>query len=529
MIDINFSPEEEEKVILHVLVVGFHHKKGSQVDYCYPPLVDTCYCSSQVTSSAADGVESGSGTLEGHKDGEADDGDQLLPEEWKAVPSLSLPDGAHNFSSDSVFFHLPMVSKCPLHGQIHPTKYSNDQPGHRNHQSTENKIVYGISCYRQVVASDSIKESDSSITRTTVMKAVVVLSRLPFYGLISAKVDSITRVYFGQKNFSDKSCLIELYNNLNYVLSKNQREILSPTEARLLALSPTKYLLIPFGHRVLVLLKLLLLEKKILFFSSAPLVQSSVSGKRSPLVRSPLVGGRKAIKTPTTPTAGKMAENDAVKESDSRCVSKGDSDVPKDKSMATSIKPEDLIESSPSSSPASVRSLCLSLLTLSSLIPEVLEPDGKQYHLYCGHCQEVDPVPNSSNVPSSNVPSSNVPSSNVSSDCQSVGGQSPVIAVTEGSGSFPDATDSNRSHSNDSQTLAKESPSSARAHSRSSQALPPFQLFDYNHAHLHPYLDLSFIDAVSNFESCLIGATNGLYKQKKTSLFDVTVDVVTGM
>ena len=458
----------EEKAILHVLVIGFHHKKGSQVDYCYPPLSrHTCYCPGHDYSPGDPGSDV-------HKES-VDDDDQLLPEEWKPLASLSLPDGAHNFSSDSVFFHLPMV-KCGLHG-------TSSSPGHGDGCKVSNvdneanqSVIYGISCYRQVVASDSIKESDSSITRTTVMKAVVVLSRLPFYGLISAKVDSITRVYFGQKNFSNKLCLIELYNNLNYVLSKDQRDILSPTEARLLSLSPTRYLLKPFGHRILVLIKLLLLEKKVLFFSSFNSNGTS-SGK------SPVIGIRKAIKTPTRDAVAKGPGNGTENPQEAEEAAK------------------DVIESSPSSSPSSVRSLCLSILTLSSLIPTDLEPKSKQYHLYCTHCQEVDTDPQSIPRPGQSAY------------------QSPTISVTPRSGSFPNLPDAAEPSTT--------SPSSS-AESETIHSLPPINLFDFNHNHLHPYLDLSFIDAVANYNSCLIGATNGLYKQKKSSLFDVTVDVVTG-
>jgi hypothetical protein len=31
--------EPEGEPVLHVLVVGFHHKRGCQVEYAYPPLI----------------------------------------------------------------------------------------------------------------------------------------------------------------------------------------------------------------------------------------------------------------------------------------------------------------------------------------------------------------------------------------------------------------------------------------------------------------------------------------------------------
>ncbi|XP_034718758.1 late secretory pathway protein AVL9 homolog [Etheostoma cragini] len=54
--------------VLHIVVVGFHHKKGCQVEFSYPPLMPA----------------------EGHDS-------NLLPEEWRYLPFLALPDGAHNY------------------------------------------------------------------------------------------------------------------------------------------------------------------------------------------------------------------------------------------------------------------------------------------------------------------------------------------------------------------------------------------------------------------------------------------------
>uniref|UniRef100_A0A8D0EI24 AVL9 cell migration associated n=1 Tax=Strix occidentalis caurina TaxID=311401 RepID=A0A8D0EI24_STROC len=91
---------ERRGPVLHIVVVGFHHKKGCQVEFSYPPL----------------------------KPGEGHDS-HSLPEEWKYLPFLALPDGAHNYQEDTVFFHLP--PRC-------------------GDQTT----VYGVSCYRQIEAKN---------------------------------------------------------------------------------------------------------------------------------------------------------------------------------------------------------------------------------------------------------------------------------------------------------------------------------------------------------------------------------------
>ncbi|XP_045558760.1 late secretory pathway protein AVL9 homolog isoform X3 [Salmo salar] len=153
--------EELKGAVLHIVVVGFHHKKGCQVEYSYPPLIPE----------------------EGHDSNN-------LPEEWKYLPFLALPDGAHNYQEDTVFFHLP-----PLTG-------------------ADMKCVYGVSCYRQIEAK-SLKVRLADVTRETVQKSVCVLSRVPLYGLLQAKLQLITHAYFEEKDFSQISILKELYEHMN--------------------------------------------------------------------------------------------------------------------------------------------------------------------------------------------------------------------------------------------------------------------------------------------------------------------------
>ncbi|XP_054847643.1 late secretory pathway protein AVL9 homolog [Eublepharis macularius] len=194
--------------VLHIVVVGFHHKKGCQVEFSYPPLTP-------------------GGSHDSHS----------LPEEWKYLPFLALPDGAHNYQEDTVFFHLP--PRC----------------GDRS-------TVYGVSCYRQIEAK-ALKVRQADITRETVQKSVCVLSQLPLYGLLQAKLQLITHAYFEEKDFSQISILKELYEHMNSSLGG------SPLEGSqvYLGLSP-RDLVLQFKHKVLILFKLILLEKKVLFYVS---------------------------------------------------------------------------------------------------------------------------------------------------------------------------------------------------------------------------------------------------------------------
>ncbi|XP_020035595.2 late secretory pathway protein AVL9 homolog isoform X3 [Castor canadensis] len=194
--------------VLHIVVVGFHHKKGCQVEFSYPPLIP------------GDGHDS-----------------HTLPEEWKYLPFLALPDGAHNYQEDTVFFHLP-----PRNGN--------------------GATVYGISCYRQIEAK-ALKVRQADVTRETVQKSVCVLSKLPLYGLLQAKLQLITHAYFEEKDFSQISILKELYEHMNSSLGGASLE----GSQVYLGLSP-RDLVLHFRHKVLILFKLILLEKKVLFYIS---------------------------------------------------------------------------------------------------------------------------------------------------------------------------------------------------------------------------------------------------------------------
>ncbi|KFQ82428.1 Late secretory pathway protein AVL9, partial [Phaethon lepturus] len=167
------------------------------------------------------------------KPGEGHDS-HSLPEEWKYLPFLALPDGAHNYQEDTVFFHLPP-------------------------RSGERTTVYGVSCYRQIEAK-ALKVRQADITRETVQKSVCVLSQLPLYGLLQAKLQLITHAYFEEKDFSQISILKELYDHMNNSLGSTFIE----GSQVYLGLSP-RDLVLHFRHKVLILFKLILLEKKVMF------------------------------------------------------------------------------------------------------------------------------------------------------------------------------------------------------------------------------------------------------------------------
>ncbi|XP_044263498.1 late secretory pathway protein AVL9 homolog [Tribolium madens] len=196
--------EAQDGPILYVIVVGFHHKKGCQVEFSFPPLVP--------------------------------ESPNECPPGWKYLPTLALPDGSHNYDEDTVFFHLPSLNN-------------------------PKQTIYGISCFRQIPI-EKIKNRTSDMTRGTIQKSVCVLSKIPLYGQIQVKMSLITHAYFDEGDFSKVSLLEDTYHHLNSVLTQNdfQQQIFVGLSAREFVLH--------WRHKAILLFKLLLLERRLIFYKS---------------------------------------------------------------------------------------------------------------------------------------------------------------------------------------------------------------------------------------------------------------------
>lgn len=204
---------EETLPVFHILVVGFHHQKGSTVEYVHPPL------------SLTDEEDSPTSLT------------SQLPYEWRHLPHLALPDGCHNYDEDASFFVLP----------AHQGMIVNTQ------------VVYGVACSRQIDSKD-VKPSPDVI-RSTIQKSVCVLSKYPFFGSIQAKLSQVTQAYFEAKDFSQVSILQDALTSLN----SSFRGTKIPIDALQIGLSQQSQIL-KFGHRLLQIFKALLLQKKVLVY-----------------------------------------------------------------------------------------------------------------------------------------------------------------------------------------------------------------------------------------------------------------------
>ncbi|KAG0051711.1 late secretory pathway protein avl9 [Gryganskiella cystojenkinii] len=249
-------------VILHIIVVGFHHAHGPIVEYAFPPFPGQ---EPQAHLKRLD-----------------------VPEEWSLLPFLALPDGSHQSDEDFTYFHLPPVKN-------------------RKDVAT---TLFGISCNRQILTKDLIVKTDD-VTRSSVQKAVVVLATQPIFGVLRQRLAVVTAAWFGQKDFTQTEILAQFYDSLNATVSDS-----IPDSAFLMGTS-LRELVTKFKYKVLVLLKLLLLEKRVIFFgypvetlctyqyslmSLVPGLLKSLQDAGSPLLDSEAVYMRSMSKTPAHST-----------------------------------------------------------------------------------------------------------------------------------------------------------------------------------------------------------------------------------
>ena len=129
-----------ESPIIYIMVIGFHHKKGCQLEFAYP---ETKLIRRNQTG----------------RDGPLESDLYTLPKKWCHLPSLALPDGSHNYSSDYIYFHLEDEDRLDLI----ENKTNSDKT------KRPNRTLFGISCYRQINASELLNK-DSNVTRNTLQK-----------------------------------------------------------------------------------------------------------------------------------------------------------------------------------------------------------------------------------------------------------------------------------------------------------------------------------------------------------------------
>ncbi|XP_013195839.1 late secretory pathway protein AVL9 homolog isoform X2 [Amyelois transitella] len=156
-----------------------------------------------------------------------------LPPAWRHLPALALPDGSHNYLSDTIFFNLPGLT----------------EPDH---------TVYGISCFRQIPV-EQVAQKTEDMTRSSVQKSVCVVCRAPLFGRLAVKMELVVRAWFLQADFSQTKLLEDAYKHLNSCPVQIDQTLEGLSVMRLID---------NWRHKALLLFKLLLLRRKVLMYGS---------------------------------------------------------------------------------------------------------------------------------------------------------------------------------------------------------------------------------------------------------------------
>ncbi|GHJ86101.1 hypothetical protein NliqN6_2503 [Naganishia liquefaciens] len=212
-----------DPVVLGVAVVDFNHVVGPTVEWSYPESLTKALKNDEGLS--------------------------------RLLPFLALPDGAHLSEEDYSYFHCVYSPS---------QSFSNtDEQSEKGEDETDTfpakQTIFGISCNRQIAASDLLHKA-SDVTRSTVQKAVVVLASRPVFGPIRDKLGVVTRAFFAQRDFSQTDLLPQFYLSLEFGLQGKE------SEGGMYIGTSLRDFLYKFRHRTLTLVKMMMLQKRILFY-----------------------------------------------------------------------------------------------------------------------------------------------------------------------------------------------------------------------------------------------------------------------
>jgi Transport protein Avl9 len=121
--------------------------------------------------------------------------------------------------------------------------------------------LFGISCTRQMDASQLLNRP-ADVTRSTVQKAVVVIADSPqFFGMLRERLGVVTKAWFAQKEFSDTEILRRFQESLQE--EKERGEGLADEDREEYLGMSLRELVREFKSQTLVLFKCCLLQPKV--------------------------------------------------------------------------------------------------------------------------------------------------------------------------------------------------------------------------------------------------------------------------
>lgn len=216
------EPIPDDSLLFSVCIVGFHHSLGPQIEEWFGP----------------------------------EDYSHL----WPNLPFQALSDGSHSREEDFSYFTLLFDENnksAPGAGG-----YSDGRPFNTQTVTT----LFGIACNRQVGVTDALKQ-DLAVTRSTVQKCVVVICRKPIWGPMKDKLAVVTRAFFMQPTFDDKSIIRSLFDSLAHTLTLSKFN--SDTSSDVSIGMSLCELVSRLKQKLVVVFKALLLEKRVLFYASS--------------------------------------------------------------------------------------------------------------------------------------------------------------------------------------------------------------------------------------------------------------------
>ena len=201
--------------ILLIALISFHHKKGSIIEYSFPPK-ESLHKNSNISYL----IENKKISIE-----------KFVEDLFQKLTYICLPDGIHCTKSDTQFFII----------------------------QDYNYPLYGISCYEQI---KSQRDDTIENTRNFIQKSLCILTILPLYSPLYAKLSVTLETFFNQTSLKDKNIINDLYQNFFLDGETNFRlDEMNFVFASRKLLCFTK-------EKISLILKMILLEKRILIFSN---------------------------------------------------------------------------------------------------------------------------------------------------------------------------------------------------------------------------------------------------------------------
>ncbi|CAK9096181.1 unnamed protein product [Durusdinium trenchii] len=228
---VTFDRSQGRGPVAAILLIDFHHALGPVIEWAHPKSV------LEESSSSAETCEDFP-ALDPWRAIKAD-GSPAVSKVLHVVASLALPDAAHREKegqTSSVFFLVPCGN-----GQL----------------------LHGVSCHRRVEAAELLHR-DASVSRGAVQKAVCVLLRGPFFGLVQQRLSPVTQVFFEQRDFR----CTDLLRDFDAQLDSVPFEKLPETDL-FFGIDHSR-LFLALQHKLLSVLKAIMLEAKVLVISDSP-------------------------------------------------------------------------------------------------------------------------------------------------------------------------------------------------------------------------------------------------------------------